>query len=498
MGWAQQLFATIGRHWQLTIMMFVQFFIWGAWYVAAPGYLREVYGFSPADIGWTYSVGPIAGILSPLFVGIIADRYFSTERVLGAMHLLGGVLMLAAAGAMQYAQRVSGVESPHTVISPWMINVLFFGHMLCFYPTLALTNTLALHHVKEAEVELPYIRVFGTIGWIIAGISLTLVAFEGTVYLFYLAGGAAVLMGLYSFSLPHTPPPLAGQQVSIGQALGLDALVLLRKPSFLVFMLCSFAICIPLAFYYQITYNFVDWSGMTAAATKMTFGQMSEIVFMILMPLFFSFLGVKWMLFVGMLMWVIRYTLFAAAGSPEEEVGMLAHGTILVGVIVHGICYDFFFVTGQIYTDKAAPPAIRGQAQGLLVLVTLGLGMFIGAQVAGFWEGRLTDQEKVSQADAVSKQIAKIQEENKGTESTAVEAKLAQLREQQKDLLFESRNWVWLWGMPAVLAAVVLLAFAFTFFDDSDQTAEGGPTAKPVPDAATIPAAGSKPPVTAT
>jgi len=255
--------------------------------------------------------------------------------------------------------------------------LLFFGHMLCYFPTLSLTNSLALHNMTDPEKQFPLIRVFGTIGWIAAGIFVSLQGWDASVNLFYVAAFSAIVMGLYSFTLPHTPPPSKGKAVSFSQIMGFEALVLFRRPAFLVFMLCSFLVCIPLAFYYQMAGKFIAQGELAHPAFKMGFGQWSEIIFMLLMPLFFARLGVKWMLFVGMLAWVIRYALFAL-GADDGVMWML-----LAGIVLHGICYDFFFVTGQIYTDRVAPKEIRGQAQGLLVLCTLGLGMLIGAQVAG-------------------------------------------------------------------------------------------------------------------
>ncbi|MFP6763845.1 MAG: MFS transporter, partial [Planctomycetaceae bacterium] len=344
---------------RLFLMMFIQFFIWGAWYVTAPRALTPL-GFTPEDFGWTYSVGPLAGLISPFFVGMIADRFFATERVLGLMHLLGGVAMLAALQLM-------GAENP----SPDAINSMFFLHMLCFYPTLALTNSLAMHSVTDSEKQFPVIRVGGTIGWIAAGVLLSTLGWGGNTMMFQLAAYSSLMLGAYSFTLPHTPPPAKGQTFQARDALGLDALVLLKNPSYLIFIICSFLICIPLAFYYQMAERTLVAGEITDTAFKMTYGQMSEIIFMLLMPLFFKRLGVKMMLLIGMLTWVARYVLFAI-GTPDHVTWML-----LLGVTVHGICYDFFFVTGQIYTDQIAPRAIRSQAQGLLVLFTLGLGMMI-------------------------------------------------------------------------------------------------------------------------
>jgi nucleoside transporter len=344
-------------------MMFLQFFVWGAWYVTAPNYLGTI-GFTGADFGWTYSVGPIAGMITPFFVGMVADRFFSAQRVLGIMHLAGAGLMLLATSYMT-------VDNP----VPSTINWFFFGYMLTYFPTLALTNTLAMKNMSDPEKEFPSIRVLGTIGWIAAGLALTWLGIEKGINMFYLAAGSAAVLGVYSFFLPDTPPVSEGK-ITIRQILGLDALVLLKNRSYLVFLIASTLICIPLAFYYQIASRIVEMSDLPIGQT-MGYGQWAEIFFMFVMPFFFRRLGVKWMLAVGMLAWVARYALFSI-GAPDEIRWM-----IIGGIVLHGICYDFFFVTGQIYTDQIADKPIRAQAQGLLVLFTLGLGMFIGAQVAG-------------------------------------------------------------------------------------------------------------------
>jgi nucleoside transporter len=387
---------------RLSVMMFVQFFLWGSWYVLGPNYLAGL-GFDGSDFGWMYSVGPIAGMISPFFVGMIADRFFATERVLGVMHLLGAVAMFAATAMMK-------IPLPEALAGfrPDVINLLFFAHMLCFFPTLSLTNTLAMHTMTNPETQFPMIRVFGTIGWIVAGNVLTLLKWDTSIYMFYLAAGSGLVMGIYSFTLPHTPPPSAGKAVSARQILGLDALVLLKRPSYLAFMVSSFLICIPLAFYYQLASRTVAQGGFTAPGTIMSLGQVSEIGFMLLMPLCFARLGVKWMLFVGMLAWVARYALFTI-GAPAPSIWWM----LLIGVVLHGICYDFFFVTGQIYTDQTASSEIRGQAQGMLVLFTLGLGMLIGAQVAGKVESANTPPETSllqAEAAAVGTAAAKSQE----------------------------------------------------------------------------------------
>ena len=442
---------------KLSVMMFLQFFIWGAWYVTAPNYLGSI-GFGANDFSWTYSVGPIAGIISPFFVGMIADRFFPAQRVLAVLHLVGGVIMLIAAGMMNPG------------VNPTTLNWFFFGHMLCFYPTLALSNSIAMRHVQDTERQFPLIRVFGTIGWIVAGLSLTFLLWDTKVQMFYLAGGAALLLGIVSFFLPSTPPTSSGK-VGIRQVLGLDALVMLKDRSYLVFLLSSTLICIPLAFYYQITSRVVEMVGLPIGQT-MSYGQMSEIFFMLVMPFFFKRLGVKWMLAIGMACWVLRYALFAF-GAPEQVIWM-----ILVGVIVHGICYDFFFVTGQIYTDKKAPEAIRGQAQGMLVLFTLGIGMLIGAQVAGKVEQQNSPPavaEFGAKVAELESQLKEVQAKIDSGETEELVVRKVELETQKNEARMSQltvMNWKSLWLFPAVFAAGVLGVFLLLFRDTSKEDAE--------------------------
>jgi nucleoside transporter len=435
-----------------SVMMFFQFFIWGAWYVTGPNYLSTI-GFKAGDFAWTYSVGPIAGMLSPFFVGMIADRFFAAQRVLGVLHLAG-------AGIMLYATTLMRGANP----SPDLINVVFFGYMLTYFPTLALTNTLALRHMTNPEKEFPGIRVLGTIGWIMAGLVLTKVGWDQSVNMFYLTAIASAVLGLFSFLLPHTPPLESGP-VSIRQILGLDAWVLLKNRSYLAFIVASTLICIPLAFYYQIASRVVEMVGLPIGQT-MSYGQMSEIFFMLVMPFFFARLGVKWMLAVGMLAWVVRYGLFAM-GAPDEVRWM-----ILGGILLHGICYDFFFVTGQIYTDQVAPKQVRAQAQGLLVLFTLGLGMTIGAQVAGRIEAAHTTEVSKAQA-AIVKARGEALAVVEAKLATAPEAERAALQMEAKQLAEEKSaarkaeltaiEWKQLWAKPAIFAGVIMLGFLVLF-----------------------------------
>ena len=360
--------------------MFLQFFIWGAWYTTI-GNFMAAHGMATLT-SWPYQVNPIAAIVAPFFLGLVADRYFATERVLGSLHLLGGIIMLLV---------------PRATGAPTLFIGLLLLYNLCYMPTLGLVNSLAFHHIQNQEKQFPLIRVFGTIGWIVAGlfIGFVLSRFTGgqlpdtTVLPLYTTAVASLILGLYSFSLPHTPPPAAGRPVSIRSIVGLDALRELGSKPFYIFVISSMLICFALAAYYAYAPIYakaaVYDTGMKNFLTTllpnpsslMTLGQMSETIFMFLMPLMFVRLGVKRMLVIGMAAWVLRYGLFAWA-APSAVFWLIA-----LGILLHGVCYDFFFVTGQIYVDKRSSPAVRGQAQGFLVLVTYGVGMWIGAKIAG-------------------------------------------------------------------------------------------------------------------
>jgi nucleoside transporter len=437
---------------KLSVMMFLQFFIWGAWYVTGPNYLSTI-GFKAEDFATMYSVGPIAGMIAPFFVGMIADRFFAAQKVLAVMHLLGAAMMFAAVTVMK-----SGTPSPTT------INWFFFAHMLTYFPTLALTNTIAMKCMTNPEKEFPGIRVLGTIGWIIAGLSITGLKFDTNIGMFHLTIAAGVVLGLFSFTLPNTPPTSSGP-VSVRQIIGLDALVMLKNRSYLVFLISSMLICIPLAFYYQITSRIVEMTELPIGLT-MSYGQMSEIFFMLVMPFFFARLGVKWMLAVGMLAWVTRYALFAFGAADEVR------WMIILGIVLHGICYDFFFVTGQIYTDQAAPKQVRAQAQGLLVLFTLGLGMMIGAQVAGKIEARNTTPEsKVAALVVTAKaaEVARLKEEigkAAAADKPVLEANLKTASEEMsaaRKTELKSIAWKPLWAAPALFAGVIMLLFIALF-----------------------------------
>ncbi len=392
---------------RLSLMMFVQYFIWGSW---APT-LGNFMGTPEVDMGelinWAYSLGPITAIIAPFFLGMVADRFFDSEKVLGILCLIAGAAMLAM---------------PSFAGTSWFLPLLFL-HALCYFPTLGLTASLAFHHMKNSEKEFPVVRVFGTIGWVAAGflIGKFLQAdFQATPL--YIGGAAAVFLGLYSFTLPLTPPPSKGQKSSWRDILGIDALKQLSSRSFIVFLLSAMLIFIAFGTYFPYAPRFLATVGFENPSYEMAFGQASEILFMLMIPLLFRRLGVKWMLMLGMLAWVARFTLFSGAAIDST------YWMIMLGILIHGICYDFFFVTGQIYIDKRTSPAIRGQAQGLLVLLTQGVGFLLGTQLSGAFVNSF------------------------GTSGTLT-----------------PENWKLFWGIFAGATLVFTVLFYLLFKDDSDK-----------------------------
>ena len=355
---------------RLSLMMFVQYLIWGAWAPTLGNYMSAI-GIGET-IPLAYALGPIVCMIAPFFLGMVADRFFDSEKLLG-------VLMLYAGAAMCLMPLVP---------KPYFLPLLAL-HALCYFPTLGLTASLAFHHLKNQEKEFPVVRVFGTIGWAAVGLFMGYVLKDDATEIpLYIGGGAAVFLGLYSFSLPYTPPPSKGQHTSWKQIAGIDAFHALKSKSFLVFLAAATLIFIAFGTYFpyapvyfsQVHEEFFRGTGFFANPSgEMAFGQVSEIFFMLLIPFFFRRLGVKWMLLLGMLAWVVRFAIFAVGAS----VG--AYYFIMIGILIHGICYDFFFVTGQIYIDKQTNPGVRGQVQGLLVLLTQGIGFFLGTQLSGFY-----------------------------------------------------------------------------------------------------------------
>jgi len=349
---------------KLSLMMFLEFFIWGAWFVTLGTYLLHNLKATGTQVGVAFLTQSIGAIVAPFIIGLIADRFFSAQKILGVLHLLGAVLLWRASSAPDFGS--------------FYPNILTY--MVLYMPTLALVNSIAFRQMKDPQKEFAPIRVLGTLGWIVAGLTIGWLNWEQNNTLqttFLMAAGASAILGLFSFTLPATPPVKSGQSSSLGDLLGLDAIGLLKNRSYLIFFLASIAICIPLAFYYGFTNPFLNEVGMKAAAGVQSLGQVSELLFMLAIPLFFSKLGVKKMLAIGMGAWVLRYIFFAYGE------GMGNHWMLIAGIVLHGVCYDFFFVTGQIYTDKLAGERFKSSAQGFITLATYGVGMLIGTLLSG-------------------------------------------------------------------------------------------------------------------
>lgn len=422
--------------------MFLQFFVWGSWFVTLFLVLGKA-GLS-SIIADSYGTAPIAAMIAPLFLGLIADRFFSSEKVMALLMLIGGVLMLLVPGAI--------AEGKGTLVY-W----LFMGHMLCYMPTLGLGNTIAFSNLPRDVF--PKVRVWGTIGWIAAGLIAGFLGWSNSVNLFMMAGWAAIALGVFSFLLPKTPPPLAGQPVDIRALFMVDAFSLLKRVPFLVFIVCSTLICIPLAYYYSNASVFLQNMGFEQAASAMSIGQMSEIFFMLLVPFFFRKLGVKKMILVGMGAWVVRYLLFAF-GAPDQVAWML-----FAGIALHGICYDFFFVTGFMYADREAPKALRGQAQSMLVFFTQGIGMYIGFKVAAA---------KLSPVAESSGQLGEVITAAREGGDLSFGQQLAQMFAVNipgsvDGGLLETTSGLWksYWLFPALMALVIGVVFFLAFWDKS-------------------------------
>jgi nucleoside transporter len=402
---------------RLGLMMFLQFFVWGGWFVTMGSYLGATLSASGAQIALAYSTQSWGAIVAPFIFGLVADRYFNAERVLAVIHLAGGALLILLARQGTFAGFMP----------------LLLVYMILYMPTLALVNSISFRQLQDPAREFAAIRVWGTLGWIVAGLCISYVfAWDSPASItagrlrntFMMCGIASVLLGLYSLTLPRTPPVVGSSGKSgVRELLGLDALRLLANRNFLVFFVSSILICIPLAFYYQDANQFLTELRLPNATGKQTLGQMSEVVFMLLIPTFLKRWGMKTTLLVGMLAWALRYLLFSLGNAGDLTV------LLLVGIALHGVCYDFFFVSGQIYIDSKAGPHIKSAAQGLITLATYGAGMLIG-----FWAaGQLTDHYALA-----------------GT-----------------------HDWRSIWQWPAAFAALVFVAFALTFRNESVKYASG-------------------------
>ncbi|MDT3401979.1 nucleoside permease [Mucilaginibacter terrae] len=388
---------------QLSVMMFLQFFIWGAWFVTLGTYLLTGLKTNATEVGVAYLTQSIGAIVAPFIIGLIADKYFPAQKILGVLHVIGAIMLWFCSTAPNF-----NAFYPYVLI-----------YMIIYMPTLALVNSISFRQMTDPSKQFPPIRFLGTLGWIIAGFTIGWLGWEknGSLDLtFKTAAAASLLLGLFSFTLPATPPLKKGTQTSVRDILGLDAIGLLKNSSYRVFFLASVAICVPLAFYYNFTNPFLNEVGMNGAAGKQAFGQVSELVFMALMPLFFKRLGVKKMLAVGMLAWVLRYVLFAYGDTGAN------YWMLIGGIVLHGICYDFFFVTGQIYTDELAGEKFKSAAQGFITLATYGVGMLIGFTISG----PIVDAHKTAGS---------------------------------------LHDWQQIWLIPAAIAAVVLVMFLLLFKD---------------------------------
>ncbi|MFC1584819.1 MFS transporter [Fibrobacterota bacterium] len=431
---------------QLSVMMFLQFFLWGAWFVT----LGQCLGTNGlADfIGGAYGTAPIAAIIAPLFLGIIADRFFASQKVMGVLLLIGGVLMCIVP---------SVAATGNGKLMVW----LFTGHMLCYMPTLALGNNIVFANVSDQNM-FPKIRVWGTIGWIVAGLIIGFLGWSAKFNIFWLAGICSLSLGLYCFVLPDTPAPAKGKPVDYRALLMFDAFSLMKKPAFLVFIICSTLICIPLAYYYAFTSNYLSNSGFLAPASTMSIGQMSEIIFMVLMPFFLRRIGVKYMILVGMLAWVTRYVLFAV-GAPSQVTWML-----FLGILLHGICYDFFFVTGFMYTDRVSSKDIKSQAQSMLVFFTQGIGMYFGYKVA-FGKFFGTVSEDYQALDSAIKAV-RPEESLSFLQSLGRMFSVEKLSVDPTIISNAMSSWKAFWFLPAIMASVIAVVFFLGFWDKDKET----------------------------
>lgn len=453
---------------RLSVMMFLQFFAWGSWFAT----LKLAFSTNGLGdfIGGAFESAPIGAIFAPMFLGLVADRFFPSEKVMG-------VLMLVGSGLMVWIAKLApqGAEQ-----GPLIVN-LMIAYMCCYMPTLGLANTITFTHLRQDQF--PKVRVWGTIGWIAAGLGLGFAGWSNSLNIFWLAAGSSLLLGLFSFCLPKTPAPAKGEALNLRSLLMLDAFKLFRDFPFAIFAFSSCLICIPLAYYYGQTSDFLGAAGYKEAGSFMTIGQMSEIIFMLLIPFFFRKLGVKVMLLIGMGSWVVRYALFAL-GAPDQIAWML-----FLGVALHGICYDFFFVTGFIYTDSKAPKAIRGQAQSLLVFLTQGLGMFFGFRFAfgggfPFTGTKLPNTVSTGKEDLGAPPSAElvnaIKEMNTGAPERSTGESLAGMFGKgypegiDEALISTSMDeWKHYWAFPMILAAVILVTFGLFFWDRISTEASG-------------------------
>ena len=401
---------------KLSFFNFLQYFIWGSWYVSMGIYLEKTLGFGGQQIGAAYGAFAIGSMISPFFVGLIADRYFASEKMLATLALAGGVALC--------------LLPLFTEFLPFYVTLILYCAL--YTPTLALGNSLALHHLEDATTAFPRVKLWSAVGWIGGGVTLSFVLKgEQSPVQFYLAGGASIVLGIFSLALPHTPPQKTGKDVSLGELLGLDALSLLRKPSFAIFIVCMFLICVPLYFYFVmmgIYLTELEWEGI---AGKMTLAQVSDVIFMFMLPIMLKRLGYKKTIFLGILAWCLRYFFLAKSVSMAGMAAPLIFGAILL----HGVCYDFLFIAGQLYVDDEANPRIRAACQGFIAFILWGVGAFVGTMLAG----KVLAMHEVTNAAGAT-----------------------------------VHDWARIWPVPAVLSAGVLIVFALFFREPKPKASQEG------------------------
>ncbi|MEO5601559.1 MAG: MFS transporter [Cyclobacteriaceae bacterium] len=348
---------------KLSVFMFLQYFIWGSWYVSMGTFLANTLKFGGTQIGAAYGAFAIGAMISPFLVGLIADRYFSSEKILAVLGILGGVLLC-------FLPRFTTFSSFYPVL---------ITYCALYVPTLALGNSLSLTHLADSKNDFPRVKVFSAVGWIAGLFTLSVIKGEQSEIQFYLAGSASVLFGLFSLTLPHTPPKKTGAHVSLGEILGLDALALMKKPSFAIFIMCMFLICIPLYFYFVMLGIYLTELKWDYMAVKTSLAQVSDVIFLVLLPLFLRKFGYKITIFIGIMCWAARYFLLAGSVDSIDAQMLLVYSAILL----HGVCYDFLFIAGQMYVDDEANERIRGAAQGFIAFILWGVGAFVGTLLAG-------------------------------------------------------------------------------------------------------------------
>ena len=346
---------------RLSLMMFIEYFIWGVWYVTMGTYLTKI-GFQGNEVGSAYSTIAWAAVISAFFVSLVADKFFAAEKITGILHIMGGILMYFVT----------------TITNPNLFFWVLLAYALCYMPTIALTTAIGLHHCSIPGKQYPGIRVLGTLGWIASGLAISFLKIEGGPQPMYLAALFSIILGLYSFTLPNTPPKSRGKSLTIKEILGADALKLMKNRSFAILSVSALLITLPFAMYHPFTNMYLNEIGVENAAGKMTLAQMSEVLFMLMIPYLFIRLGIKKLLLVGMIAWVLRYLLFMY-GNNDSLITF-----IYIGILLHGVCYDFFYVTAQIYMDKKAPQDLRASVQGFFTLLTYGIGWLIGSYLNGF------------------------------------------------------------------------------------------------------------------